>query len=303
MITKSIHDPSPVEVLETQSTNSEICIKTTVARSKTSYVDRGKKRKFLFVILWTTVTVFIVLVVILLVTNAKHNVAETTTVTTPTAVSTTGSALVQTSSGTNISSTTALSSSATSAPTTTGMASQLPLVSADGTIRGVYNTTVGASSTGSTAGTGVGQYAASDPPANACDNDTSTKYLNLGSCNQTDNSSLCGLNTGLYLELQRGSSLVTGIQSCTANDSLESDPLIVSLEGSNLSGTNLTLGISWSLIYNGTSGLGTDPGRSSCGSIQSINNSVQYKSYRFLVFGKRSMSNSVQYSEVRLFGY
>ena len=180
---------------------------------------------------------------------------------------------------------------------------QLALVSTDGTIRGVYNTTIGASSTASTAGTGGGQYTASDPPANACDNNTSTKYLNLGPCNQTDNSSLCGLNTGLYLELQRGSSLVTGIQFCTANDSPECDPLVVSVEGSNLSGTNLTLGTSWSLIYNGTSGLGTDPGRSSCGSIQSINNSVQYKSYRFLVFGKRSTSNSVQYSEVRLFGY
>ena len=183
------------------------------------------------------------------------------------------------------------------------MIGQLPLVSVDGTIRGVYNTTVGGSSTASSAGTGVGQYIANDPPANACDNDTSTQYLNFGSCTQTDNSSLCGLNTGFYLELQRGSSLVNSIQLCTANDSAERDPLVVSLEGSNLSGTNLTLGSSWSLIYNDTSGLDTDPGRSSCGSVQTINNAVQYKSYRFLVSGKRSMSNSVQYSEVRLFGY
>ncbi|CAF1613047.1 unnamed protein product, partial [Adineta ricciae] len=74
-------------------------------------------------------------------------------------------------------------------------------------------------------------------------------------------------------------------------------------EGSNQSAANLTLGSSWTLIYNGASGLATYPGPNSGGSIQQTNNTISYKSYRFLVSGKRSTSNSVLYSELIFYGY
>jgi hypothetical protein len=112
---------------------------------------------------------------------------------------------------------------------------------------------------------------------------------------------MCGLNTGLYLKLSQDPVLVTGLQVCTANDFPERDPLTVTLEGSNESGTALTVGTSWYLIYNGTTGLQSNPGRGICGTVQSFNNSIQFKSYRFLVSGKRAMSNCVQYSELQLF--
>ncbi|CAF0863769.1 unnamed protein product [Adineta steineri] len=181
--------------------------------------------------------------------------------------------------------------------------SQLPLVSINGTIIGIYKTTVGTNSTTATPGNYIGQYIPTESPYNACDNNTGTKYLSFGTCGETTIDSICGLNTGLYLELQRGSSLIIGLQMCTGNDYPERDPFIVSLEGSNLSGTVLNLGTSWTLIYNGSSGLQIDPGRSTCGRLQSINNTIQYKSYRFLVSAKRSISNSVQYSEIHLYGY
>ncbi|CAF0948289.1 unnamed protein product [Adineta steineri] len=181
--------------------------------------------------------------------------------------------------------------------------SQLPLVSINGTIIGIYKTTVGTNSTTATPGNYIGQYIPTESPYNACDNNTGTKYLSFGTCGETTIDSICGLNTGLYLELQRGLSLIIGLQMCTGNDYPERDPFIVSLEGSNLSGTVLNLGTSWTLIYNGPSGLQTDPGRSTCGRFQSINNTIQYKSYRFLVSAKRSISNSVQYSEIQLHGY
>ncbi|CAF1457483.1 unnamed protein product [Adineta ricciae] len=180
---------------------------------------------------------------------------------------------------------------------------QIPLIAANGIIQGVYNTVVGGDSTAATPGLGVGQYTATETPDKACDGDTSTKYVSFGSCVSTDVNDQCGLNTGLYLELQRGSTVVRALQIDTADDEPARDPLIVSLEGSNQSGTSLTLGSSWTLIYNGPSGLATDPDRKSGGSIQQINNMISYKSYRFLVSGKRSTSSAVQYSELILYGY
>ncbi|CAF1517571.1 unnamed protein product, partial [Rotaria sordida] len=124
----------------------------------------------------------------------------------------------------------------------------------------IYKTTVGTNSTTATPGNYIGQYIPTESPYNACDNNTGTKYLSFGTCGETTIDSICGLNTGLYLELQPGSSLIIGLQMCTGNDYPERDPFIVSLEGSNLSGTVLNLGTSWTLIYNGPSGLQTDPG-------------------------------------------
>ncbi len=183
--------------------------------------------------------------------------------------------------------------------------SLVSLIGIDEVVNGIYNRTVGSNSMPASPGDGdsIGNYPPNESPGNACDNNVTTKYLNFGACLSTDYQDICGLNTGFYLTLQRGASLVNGLQICTANDSPDRDPLTVTLEGSNSNGTDLTLGASWNLIYSGSSGLDTDPGRYMCGAIQVFCNSIQYTSYRFLVQTKRSWDNSVQYSEFRLLGY
>ncbi|CAF1034057.1 unnamed protein product [Adineta steineri] len=179
----------------------------------------------------------------------------------------------------------------------------ISLDSIDGAVYGIHGTKINQDSQASQPGLLSGHYPTDHSPANACDGATSTKYLNFGRCPEYIDDITCGLDTGFYLELKRGASLVTGLQICTANDFPERDPLTVSMEGSNQSGASLNLGSSWTLIYNGPSGLQTNPGRLTCGIMQLMNNSIQYKSYRFLVSSKRGYGNSVQYSEVKLFGY
>lgn len=176
---------------------------------------------------------------------------------------------------------------------------QLPLIG----IYGIWNTTVGGNSIPSTPGLGIGQYAPGEAANNAFDSNTTTKYLNFGSCAVNVFRTDCGVNTGFYTELQRGPSRIIGLRLCTANDWPQRDPLTVSLEGSNLSGVALTLGSSWTPIYIGNSGLLTDPGRYSCGLIRAVNNTVYYENYRFLVRSQRGSADSTQYSEVELHGY
>ncbi|CAF4200147.1 unnamed protein product [Adineta steineri] len=223
---------------------------------------------------------------------------STTTTTEPSSTITTTTTTIESSTTT----TTESSTITTTEPSTTPPV-LISLDSIDEVIYGIHGTKINQDSQASQSGESHNQYHPSAPPANACDGDTSTKYLHFGWCQSDQWEVYCGLDTGFYLELKRGASLVTGLQICTANDRESRDPLTVSLEGSNQSGSSLTLGSSWNLIYNGPSGLETDPGRLTCGIMQLINNSIQYKSYRFLVTSKRDIENSVQYSELKLFGY
>ena len=126
--------------------------------------------------------------------------------------------------------------------------------------------------------------------------------LSFGGCISTHSEQNCGARTGFYLELERGTTLVIGLRICTG-DSEDHDPTIVSLEGSNSTEENLINGSSWTLLYNGSSGLDVDPGREKCGPMQHFNNERQYKSYRFLVSRRRNDSDCVQYSEVELYTY
>ncbi len=107
------------------------------------------------------------------------------------------------------------------------------------------------------------------------------------------------------LTLKRGISLLASIRFCAAPSLPERDPMTITIEGSNQpSSSALLLGSSWNLIYNGSSGLNSDPGRTSFGMTQTIpNNVLWYNSYRLLITSKRNISNAVQYSEVQLFGY
>ncbi|CAF1387780.1 unnamed protein product [Adineta ricciae] len=177
---------------------------------------------------------------------------------------------------------------------TTESLDYIPLIHPNDSIYAIYNTTAGGDSTSSTANSSIGNYPSNEGPEKAIDNDTSTKYLNSGAC---------GLNTGYYVTLQRGLSLVKTFQICVADDYEERDPTRITLEGSNESGSDLTLGSSWTLIYDGVVAFSMTPPRYSCSLMHCLNNSISYTSYRFLVTEKRSSDNSVQYSEAQLYFY
>ncbi len=172
-------------------------------------------------------------------------------------------------------------------------------------IYGLWNTTAGVNSMLSSPGNSSGNYNPNEIPSNAFDQNITTKHSSYGICNRTASGSLqCGTNTGLYLTLERGISLLTSIRFCAAPSLPERDPMTITIEGSNQPSSALLLGSSWNLIYNGSSGLDSDPGRANFGMTQAIsNNALWYNSYRLLITSKRNISNAVQYSEVQLFGY
>ena len=166
---------------------------------------------------------------------------------------------------------------------------------------GIYNTVAGGDSTPSSAGVGIGLFPTAERPVRGCDNNLATKYLNFGNCTEGQNNSLsCGVNTGLYVTPSTNSSLVTGFVMCTGADAVARDPMTITLEGSIGNSSALVLGTSWTLIYSGISGLLVDPGRSACGVPVFFNNTRIFRSYRLLITSKRSLENSMQFSEFRL---
>ncbi|CAF1059736.1 unnamed protein product [Adineta ricciae] len=179
---------------------------------------------------------------------------------------------------------------------------QISLDTVDGITMGIYNTTIGGNSLPATAGNAVGQYVVRHPPSYACDNNTKTKYQSFGWCSLSNfNISGCGHNTGLYFELESGATLVIGLRICEAISRRARNPKIVSLEGSNQSGIDLTLGASWTLIYQGSAEVYDIPSHEDCGRIITFTNTVRYSSYRFLVLETVSKADSTDYSEVQLY--
>jgi hypothetical protein len=75
------------------------------------------------------------------------------------------------------------------------------------------------------------------------------------------------------------------------------------IECSNQPSSLLTQGTSWTLIYNGASGLTVDPGRQVYASPQNFSNSVSYLSYRLLIASKRGVETAAEYAEVILLGH
>lgn len=161
-------------------------------------------------------------------------------------------------------------------------------------------TVAGQNSVAASEGIGVGLYPSAEAPHFACDGNIQTKSLNFGNCTQQMTASTCGLDTGFYITHLENASRIIGFRICTANDAPERDPTNVTLEGSNRIGTELTLGSSWTLIYQGISGLQVNPGRTVCGSIVLFSNTLGFNSYRFLITAKRGNENSVQFSELKL---
>ena len=148
-------------------------------------------------------------------------------------------------------------------------------------------------------------YFSSEGPEKALDQNTGTKYLiYTRNCSGNANQGYCAINTGFYTTSQQDPTLLLAIQFTTGSDALGRDPLSITIEGSNATSSALMLGTSWSLIYNGSTGLNTNISRRTDGPYQCIQQSpASYMSYRVLVTSIRSTDAQVQYSELKLFGY
>ena len=168
---------------------------------------------------------------------------------------------------------------------------------------GLWNTIALSDGTPATLESRFEKYYSYEAPQYALDQDSTTKHLNFGNCTFCERGVDCGINTGFYVTLQQGPTLLLAIQFTTANDDTERDPLSITIEGSNANSSALMRGTSWSLIYTMSTGLDVDPGREADGTPQCLrNNTVWHTSYRILVTSKRAFSSSVQYSGIKLFG-
>ena len=165
-------------------------------------------------------------------------------------------------------------------------------------ITGIWNTTAGGNATVATVGVDAGMYPSGENPGCVLDSDTSSKYLAFGDKTLAGG----GLNTGFYVTLASAAQ-VTAIQFATANDNAVRDPLTITVEGSNATGSDLLTGTNWTALYSGVSGLAAlgDGGRQQYGVIEGFSNTTAYTSYRVLVVSKRGELDSTQYSEVELF--
>ena len=174
--------------------------------------------------------------------------------------------------------------------------------STNGTVHGVWNTSAGLDSYPSSAGFSSGNYWPNSSPRAAFDNNLTSLYISYGACNVSVSFTTCGRDTGLYLTPQWNSSLLLAFRISTGSWGIMRDPLTITIEGSNKTGSALIWGSSWILIYNGSTGLIPDPGRNARGITQKIpNNSIWFSSYRLLVTTIRGNASAVEYSEVELF--
>ena len=178
------------------------------------------------------------------------------------------------------------------------------LTSANELVYGLWNTAIMGDGTRATVGNAAGNYDSNGVPRYALDQSSATKYTSFGECSESRYNPDCGTNTGFYMTPQQGATLLQAVQFTTAGDLPIRDPLSITIEGSNATWSALMRGASWSLIGTLSTGLDADPGRKADGLRQCLHkNTMWYTSYRILVTSVRGSPNSVQYSEVKLFGY
>ena len=171
-------------------------------------------------------------------------------------------------------------------------------------VYGLSSTTLSGNGTLATPGIGVGNYFYGQEPQHAFDRNTDTGYTNFGSCSQYIYEQDCGIDTGFYVTLQQGATLLLAIQFTTSAAFPNLDPISITIEGSNATSSALMLGASWSLISSISTGLEVDRGRKTDGRFVCLpKNVVWYTSYRILVTSIRDINDCAQYSEVKLFGY
>lgn len=215
-----------------------------------------------------------------------------------TTITTTATTVTTTTATTTTTTTTMTTTTTTTSTTTRSFVNYTNITRPNDTIVGIYYTIAGSFSAAT-----VGNFPASESPANAIDMNIGTKYLNFGFSGSS--STTAGLNTGYYVSPRIGSSIATGIIFYTANDSPNRDPTMITLEGSNNGSAQLQCEGRWTLIYSGPSGISptVDPGRSTMGILITFNNTIPYMSYRLLITAKRNADSCVQYGEARIMGY
>ena len=127
---------------------------------------------------------------------------------------------------------------------------------------------------------------------NLIDGNLGSKYFNRASDENAGN----GVNTGFMITPAAGAKAVTGIQFATANDSPERDPVRITVEGSN----DPQSPQSFTLVYQGTSGLGVDPDRNQWGRAVTFTNTNAYKTYWVLCHRhpRRSGWHTIQRGQV-----
>lgn len=168
-------------------------------------------------------------------------------------------------------------------------------------VYGIWRTKAGQNSQSATSDKRKGNSPPRESPKYAFDRKVHTKYLNFGSGSRDSISTTAGISTGFYITPKRGPSLLKAVQFYAANDYGNRDPWTMTIEGTNRTSA-LTKGSSWTLIYDGITGLNSSTPRLSKGAmIRLHSNAIWYSSYRLLITSKRGDSNSVQYSEVEFF--
>ena len=137
------------------------------------------------------------------------------------------------------------------------------------------------------------------------DGHLTSAYTNHGYCDYTGSPTLlCGINTGFYVQLNDGPFTLVGFFICSEDSDPERDPLIFTIEGSDADESSNVYGSSWTLIYDGSTGLDLDPGRNTYGALQLITSaSVPFKSYRFLVKSVRGTPTCASYTELVMLIY
>lgn len=139
------------------------------------------------------------------------------------------------------------------------------------------------------------RYADSETPGHLIDGNTGTKYLNFGK-----------QNSGIIVKPATGSSVVTGIEFWTANDSEERDPSMYQIYGRNGGFTSLnnSLGDSdtWTLIQ--LNALTLPSARGATSGVLNFPNTAAFDTYKILFPDVKDAgaANSMQIAEVQLYG-
>ncbi|CAF1454736.1 unnamed protein product, partial [Adineta ricciae] len=107
------------------------------------------------------------------------------------------------------------------------------------------SSTTGGNSLAAYSGYQPGSYWPTQPAVNIFDGNLTTEFTSHGVCNISLYLSRCGQNTGFYFTPQSGSMILAGFRLGTNIHSSLRDPLLMTIEGSNSSGSSLTSGSSW----------------------------------------------------------
>lgn len=190
------------------------------------------------------------------------------------------------------------------------IATTISLVSHFERVVGVCNTRVGGPLNLFPTGSGDGiclSPTARERMAMVFDGNLTTKHVNFGIGDSQVFAHNKGAGTGFVFRFPILKPVVLqAFQFGTGNGKPACDPITITIEG--IAFTDFFSPVpdsEWKLVYNGSTGIdnNNDPGRNVYGKQQIIVEGSSYGAYRVLIASQRGLANTVQYSEVQLFGY